>query len=817
MSLVGLSIKGGFEVPCCIEYTMRGRAVITFLLGLLFVLPAVSAVDGRAAPGCDEMDLSSISSQELITSDRCIKLDLGVHSSGAVLEFDIVVSEGDLDLLLFDENGILAYDLGNSYRGSGFIADASFEIAFGEYEYDWKVPLSSVNKNWYMVLDNHNHDGDGAQGGQGLVDARVAFTMEVSNEWEWTPYHDVVKIGPGVKETLLDEGELILDAETGLEIKIEPISGSANIYIQTLEQSSGSLYISGTLMEEVDSTNSLSWSVPANFNGQSLVLQCDNSAGSEDFRATVTVKATPPLKAVITDNIGDILALDETFTLDATSSPNLLNQISVIRWDMDGDGSYEREGWTIQHSYDEPGMYNVSIELISAVQSTSYATVMVEVSDIIDPVARITGSGTQLLDGRWKVEPDSKISFSSITSSDDDQIATRAWSLDGTPYDGGQLITLNWSSPGTHNLVLTITDNSGNVDSNNVTIFVDDETKPVIDEETIDPLKSGLAGDAITFTASATDVFDDSSALIYTWDIYPNSDTDGDGDKRNDADLTGRTVKYSFEEAGRYDVVLTVSDVSGNSDSYPFEAVISAQPESSSSFAIFAVIIFIAAITGVLGIVGNRIMQRKHAVTLLVERGFSIADAEERVDSVARSRKLPVLANAMQLAGIEEDQALTPEQIATAAKAAEMAAIYGSGGSTMQTSDPNAGFRPPAQQNSQSAAMLAGEALAGLMEAESQPSSQIAESRNLDDEFIDQLRSSPSSIQEKQPASTAKANARSGGISLPSSKKPVVEAPSGIKGTCNACSKGFMIDLPSGVAEALVDCPHCGVEVLFTR
>jgi len=797
---------------------MRGRIVITVLLGLLFVMPVVSAVDGRAVPDCIEMDLSSISSQELIGSDSCIKLDLGVHSSGEVLEFDIIVSEGDLDLLLFDENGIQAYDLGNSYR-SYFVDEASFEGAFGEYEFDWQVPISSTTKNWYIVLDNHNHDGDGGQGGQGLVDARVSFVMDVSSEWQWTPYHDVVKVDSGVRETLLGEGKLVLDAETGLEIKVEPISGSANIYIQTLEQSSGSLYISGTLMEDVDSTNLLSWTVPAIFDGQSLILQCDNGASSEEFRATITVKASPPIKAVITDDIDDMLTIGETFTLDATSSPNLLNQISIIRWDMDGDGSYEIQGWTVQHSYDEPGTYNVSVELISAVQSTSYGTHTVEVFDVIDPIAKITGTGTQLLDGRWKVEPNSNIYFSSITSSDDDEIATRAWSLDGTPYDGGESVTLQWTEPGSHNLILTITDNSGNADSVNVTIFVDDETKPVIDEQSIDSVKSALVGDAVTFSASAIDAFDDSSQLVYTWDVHPSIDADGDGDKRNDADLTGKTVKYSFTETGRHDVVLTVRDASGNSDSHSIEVVISAQPETTSGFAILVVILFIAAITGGLGVVGNRIMQRKHAVTLLVERGFSIAEAEARVEGITRTKSLPMLANAMQLAGIDDGQVSTQEQMAIAAKATEMAAIYGVGGSTMQINDPNAGFRPIIQQTSQSTAMLAGEALAGLMDEElkqtTQPITDLA--AKSEDDFIDHLRSAPTSVQNEPSTSSAKGYVRSGGISLPTTKPEPADEPPGIKGSCSACSKGFIIDLPTGVNEALIDCPHCGVEVLFTR
>ncbi len=86
-----------------------------------------------------------------------------------------------------------------------------------------------------------------------------------------------------------------------------------------------------------------------------------------------------------------------------------------------------------------------------------------------------------------------------------------------------------------------------------------------------------------------------------------------------------------------------------------------------------------------------------------------------------------------------------------------------------------------------------------------------------EEEFIDHIRIAATSTPKSQPISAAKVNVRSGGISLPSAKTISAEEPLGIKGSCSACSKGFMIDLPSGVNEALVDCPHCGVEVLFTR
>ena len=137
----------------------------------------------------------------------------------------------------------------------------------------------------------------------------------------------------------------------------------------------------------------------------------------------------------------------------------------------------------------------------------------------------------------------------------------------------------------------------------------------------------------------------------------------------------------------------------------------------------------------------------------------------------------------------------------------------------MQTSDPNAGFRPAIQQTSQSTAMLAGEALAGLIDEElkqtAQPITDLA--AKSEEDFIDHIRTVPTSTPKSQPISSAKVNVRSGGISLPSAKSVPAVEPIGIKGSCNACSKGFMIDLPSGVSEALVDCPHCGVEVLFTR
>jgi hypothetical protein len=221
-------------------------------------------------------------------------------------------------------------------------------------------------------------------------------------------------------------------------------------------------------------------------------------------------------------------------------------------------------------------------------------------------------------------------------------------------------------------------------------------------------------------------------------------------------------------------------------------------PSTMGAFAIVIIVLLVALVT--LGVVlfGHRRLQQGAAIQLLMQNGMSHYDAQVRLIEIARTRKIPAFAKATQLAGLEEGMTLRSEaQKAVDAKAAEMNSIYGEGGGTIAT-DPNAGFRlaqPQVRRVDHSLSMEAFEA------------------------FADDLP--PTAVKQKPAVVSGKV--RSGGIALPQAT-PKVEIPvvpavqsHSLKSDCTACGKGFAIELPEGVNQAVVACPSCGIDQLFQR
>jgi len=192
---------------------------------------------------------------------------------------------------------------------------------------------------------------------------------------------------------------------------------------------------------------------------------------------------------------------------------------------------------------------------------------------------------------------------------------------------------------------------------------------------------------------------------------------------------------------------------------------------------------------------------------------------------------------------------MTEEQIAEKAKNAEMQRLYGSSGG----GDPNAGFRAVGSSHQGSdaefaamagiggggapldASQAAAAAEAAALFSDQQPGQVGAQKEvpsipesSLGDEIFEQIESHSAAKQQPKPS----AGTQSGGISIPErstptpSPSPAAPSPSqvaassaasGMRGSCSSCGQGFMVQLPSGVNEVLVDCPKCGVEQHFSR
>ena len=113
---------------------MRSSLFVALLLCVMLIPASSLATEGRAEPNCLNDTPASFSSSTVIGNNACIKVNLGTLTPGDVFDLSIIVSEGELDVLVFDQNSIQPYDLGQSYRSS-FEQIPSTESALGSYQF----------------------------------------------------------------------------------------------------------------------------------------------------------------------------------------------------------------------------------------------------------------------------------------------------------------------------------------------------------------------------------------------------------------------------------------------------------------------------------------------------------------------------------------------------------------------------------------------------------------------------------------------------------------------------------------------------------
>lgn len=815
--------------------------LVTFLLCVMLIPASSLATEGRAEPGCLNDTPAAFSSATVIGDGACVKINLGLLTPGDVYDLSIIVSQDELDILVFDQNSIQPYDLGQSYR-SLFEQVPSTESALGSFQFHWQVPASINAKAWYIVFDNTAHSGDQGMGDQGGADSRASLTVTKLTDSYWTPFHNLIALESDSFDSLLSEDDLRLDAGTTVVVSAWSLEANGDLYLQTRTMNDlytsggvGSLSITGASLQSVDGSASFTWIVPNELDGEELILVADNTDtpvgggdGESPVRMTVRVELAPPLTPIISDNSNSTTVVGSSITLDAYSTPNRLNQIASAKWDFDAgvdadnDGDFTNDadanGWDALAQWTTPGDRTVTLTVTSPIGSSASSSAVISVLDVTNPTARIGGNG-QPISGGWKLITDETLLLNCDGSTDDHEISICSWNLDGTPYGQNTSVSFSWSDIGTHVVTLTVSDASGNSNSISTTLLVTDTSLPVLDQASLTLLPSvGKIGDLITCSAQATDIYDASSSLRYHWDVNPEVDSDGNGNTRDDADQTGSSTDLEFTQSGRYDVVLTVFDQSNNSDSHAFTLTIESPPAKGNIAGVLSVVLFIGALTMGIALLGHRRWQNGIAKELLIGRGLSTVEAEAHMASVASTRKIPLFSSAVVLAGLDAGEVQSSASRIEDEKAAEREAIYGS--QPMDEYQTQSSFAPPTftQPNlSQGSQAAAADAMALFNDDTPAPLTQPT------------TQNPSQTVNEVYTSASPQTVVKSGGVSLPEgvstpSSKPVPEIteprvqpePTSRSVTCESCSTIFEVKIPAGANAVVVACPTCSRDATVT-
>ena len=857
---------------------MRWLAAWVFVLVLLAAPLCVQADEGRAAPSCLTQNGANLPPTLDIDPDVCVIVDLGVLQPGDVYDMSIIVVDDAIDLLFFDENSIQPYELGQSYR-SVMAQPASTESAIGALEFHWKVPPSINAKRWYMVLDNSAHDGDAGQGDQGGLRSTVSASVNQLSQAYWTPYNDMLAVDAGAYEVLLSGNDLRLDADTTLVLSAWDLTSVGDVYLQTRTMhdryASGGIgvqFIEGGALQSVGSPQSLTWQVPSALEGEELLLVVDNTnsplgggEGTEALRMTVRLELAPPLTPIVTDQQMATVSLGETITLDASSTPNRLNQQGVFVWDIDAgvdannDGDMlndlDATGLSVEAAWSTPGSKVITVTMTAPSGEVATTAYTVTVEDTVAPNAALQASGANvtLVSNGWRVNVDNPIELSCSSSTDDHQIERCDWTVDGQVSENTSTVSFTPDAVRDYNVVLSVTDLSGNIGNATVVVKSVDPTVPRFDLPLLAAFPTtGKTGEALTFEVAVSDAFDADATLRVHWDLQPLKDTDNNGNAKDDPDRVGLRPSITFDNPGLQEIVVTVFDESNNSANYAFSIDIASAPEETPSYTTGLLLLGGLILLAASGLAGNRAIQRNKGFNLLIERGLNQEEARAHMATVAQRTPLSFFSKAVDYAGLALGEVVSEEERLAAQKQAEMDAIYGSA----NTADPNAGFAQAAyvqaplsdaskQAASEAAALFSDEpkaspldeSLEGLVaeiagasaldsdetSLNSMPKAPESPAVNLPSVDMPEMESPvsavvlPADTSDEAPSAAVSSVAASGLPAPPTAPPPAptpppAPLPVSVQHMCSNCNAVFELDVPAGVQHAVVACPACAVD-----
>ena len=299
------------------------------------------------------------------------------------------------------------------------------------------------------------------------------------------------------------------------------------------------------------------WPDEADGGGSSLERRIATDYGNEpeNWGASVPVDGTPGLANSVGPPLPNQPPLAAFTTVPSTGEAPLeiLADASrsedpdgiIVAWDWDfGDGE-GGSGRQISHVYPEAGKYTVRLTVRDddgAETSSSRTIFVTEPSPNEPPVASFSATPTS---GRAPLD----VRFDAATSNDTDgSIVSYDWDLADGDVGTGRVLVHRFVNDGIYHVRLTVTDDDGSMDTATVTITVGSppDNLPPVAEFTADPTQ-GVQPLQVRFDASeSTDP--DGSIVDYGWSF----DDGGSG--------TGRILVHRFDDAGEYDVRLTVTD-----------------------------------------------------------------------------------------------------------------------------------------------------------------------------------------------------------------------------------------------------------------
>ena len=783
------------------------RASATLLIALLLVCSTPLAhADSKGIISCVNADLSMMPANWDADDQSCVRINLGELEPGEILSFDLT-TDSNIDILMFSVNAISVYQNEQAYRGDSiWERNSVFEDYNGTGSWHWTVPDDREMTRWYLVLDNLAHPQDDGGGAQGGSIASISLDSGMVTPGPFTLADTIVRLDPGEHAVL--HGPFVVDAGTQVRMDANTMEGAPDVFLMTYSQKT--LYeqggtaasrVEGTDMLLITQERDMVWMATEAYEGEDLYLMIDNragpaggGAGTEDIAVTVTLSLIPVLEPIIsgdgsleTINVGDIV------TLDATQTPNNSGQIpeSGFHWDTNGDGVDDTAGSSINVSWSNPT--NVTIRLtvvaIDARSASSYQSI--EIADISEPEVSIGVSA--ILERTYG---DDVVLSGQV--GDNWGIATIEWLVDdvlirtNSGSDVGATVfsyTFNSSyAAGSHTVTLRATDNSGMEAEDTATITLYDSTPPVIgihqEEVTLQ------VGQTFRFEANVSDA--ESNNLLFSWDFDDSTDSNSDGDPRNDDDGFGDSVLWSYNASGPMTVVCQIENDAGLVTE--FEVLVNVLSGSEEDGMDLMQLGLMAAgalvVVIIIGLLVWRFMSNRRLATIIAE--------DDQPDQAASA--VPSIEEQKAMWGGAEPAVQTEQptqqvfgDISSGMSGSTLGISTAMGEPEGEELDPDiAALLQSSRETGPSGPSAANELLSEFEDDDSVERDDIDFSHESEtEETVSNWSPSENETEVFQP------------------EEPEPEQDRTVRQSCSSCDKKFEVELPPGVDAARTACPHC--------
>ena len=330
---------------------------------------------------------------------------------------------------------------------------------------------------------------------------------------------------------------------------VDPSSGKTNITNFAFD-ASGSTDADGTVNSYAwtfgdggtssSATPNHTYTAAGTYTATVTVTDNQGATGSKSVTVTVVDNVLPVAEADATPTSGK--AVFTTFAFSSAGSSDSDGSIVGYSWDF-GDGTPADNAANPTHVYNAAGTYTATLTVTDDNGATKSKSTSVTVVDNIAPTAaaQVTPSA-----GKTNI---TTFTFGSVGTADSDGTFTRSWDFgDGTATSSAASPTHLYTSAGTYNVVLTVTDDNGATATAGVTVTVLDNVAPTASPSV--STTSGSTSTTFSFTANAAD--SDGTVASYLWNF-------GDGTFATTANPSTK----KFLTPGTYNVTVRVTDNNG--------------------------------------------------------------------------------------------------------------------------------------------------------------------------------------------------------------------------------------------------------------